>query len=89
MSCQSQRRDDVKDPKNIECPSDAPQPQFVAPRYVYVEGVDPDRDARLRADGFTPVHECQRTYPLDPDTAEDPCEDCGRDQRKHEIARDT
>lgn len=28
---------------------------------------------------------CQRTYPLDPLTAEDPCEDCGRDQRKHEI----
>ena len=28
---------------------------------------------------------CKRTYPLDPDTAEDPCEDCGRDERKHEI----
>jgi hypothetical protein len=29
---------------------------------------------------------CPRTYPRDPDTAEDPCEDCGRDQRKHEAA---
>src|SRR5690606_29735659 len=29
---------------------------------------------------------CPRTYPLGPDTAEDPCEDCGRDQRKHELA---
>jgi hypothetical protein len=29
---------------------------------------------------------CTRTYPLDPLTAEDPCDDCGRDQRKHEIA---
>lgn len=29
---------------------------------------------------------CTRTYPLDPNTAEDPCDDCGRDQRKHEIA---
>lgn len=28
---------------------------------------------------------CPRTYPLDPLTAEDPCEDCGRDERKHEI----
>lgn len=28
---------------------------------------------------------CNRTYPLDPLTAEDPCEDCGRDERKHEI----
>jgi hypothetical protein len=35
------------------------------------------------------VNDCKRTYPLDPDTAEDPCEDCGRDQRKHEIAEDT
>lgn len=29
--------------------------------------------------------ECARTYPIDPLTAEDPCEDCGRDQRKHDI----
>lgn len=28
---------------------------------------------------------CKRTYPLDPLTAEDPCDDCGRDERKHEI----
>ena len=31
-----------------------------------------------------PDETCGRTYPSDPDTAEDPCEDCGRDQRKHE-----
>jgi hypothetical protein len=27
--------------------------------------------------------ECTRTYAVNPDTAEEPCEDCGRDQRKH------
>lgn len=32
-----------------------------------------------------PLWPCPRTYPLDPNTAEDPCEDCGRDERKHEI----
>ena len=36
--------------------------------------------------GIAKSSECQRTYPLDPLTAEDPCEDCGRDERKHEIA---
>ena len=29
------------------------------------------------------TEECTRTYAVNPDTAEDPCEDCGRDQRKH------
>lgn len=32
-----------------------------------------------------PAMPCKRTYPLDPTTAEDPCEECGRDERKHEI----
>jgi hypothetical protein len=32
-----------------------------------------------------PIPPCPRTYPNDPNTAEDPCEDCGRDERKHEI----
>lgn len=27
--------------------------------------------------------DCSRTYPANPDTAENPCEDCGRDERKH------
>jgi len=31
---------------------------------------------------------CPRRYPLDPLTAEDPCEDCGADQRKHDIGGD-
>ncbi len=32
----------------------------------------------------TPVP-CAARYENNPDTAEDPCEDCGRDQRKHEM----
>lgn len=40
---------------------------------------------RLVRDGLAARVECQRTYPNDPLTAEDPCEDCGRDQRKHEL----
>lgn len=27
--------------------------------------------------------ECTRTYAVNPETAEEPCEDCGRDKRKH------
>jgi hypothetical protein len=29
--------------------------------------------------------DCPRVYPANPDTAENPCEDCGRDERKHEL----
>lgn len=36
-------------------PYEVPTPTLVAPRYAYVDGVDEERDARLRADGFTPV----------------------------------
>jgi hypothetical protein len=42
--------------------------------------IDKPIDARVDA--------CPRTYPLDPSTAEDPCEDCGRDQRKHDSPRE-
>lgn len=35
--------------------------------------------------GQPAVWPCPRTYPLDPVTAEDPCEQCGRDEGKHEI----
>jgi hypothetical protein len=34
---------------------DEPEPTYIAPRYVYVEGFDQKRDGVLRSEGFTPV----------------------------------
>jgi DNA repair exonuclease SbcCD ATPase subunit len=54
-------------------------------RLATLEAYEADRD---KANPPIDATACPRTYPLDPLTAEDPCEDCGRDQRKHDIRPD-
>lgn len=57
---------------------------------IWLTGDGPEDATRICArhvftKRYEPIPPCPRTYPLDPNTAEDPCEDCGRDERKHEI----
>lgn len=51
------------------------------------ESKTPDRLRAIaeRADPMLGAPPCKRKYPIDALTAEDPCEDCGRDQRKHDF----
>lgn len=54
-----------------------------------VESVNATEERTQYLEDYGNVDACQRRYPLDPLTAEDPCEDCGRDQRKHDVPRET
>lgn len=80
---------------NLSCPRDDDAPKLTLgvelppdPRAGWADdddttGVGPVDD--LQPIGrVTPVP-CAARYENNPDTAEDPCEDCGRDQRKHEM----